>query len=261
LSDPMLYLLMKQFSLVAYYGAKPSIMSDLLYKCQELIVASGMASCFVPYQIDQIHATIIGMEIMEGEDKLINRNLFNKTGNKKEIDLSKFDKIVQDSFPMQIQIGGFSPSFKMFLSKGKTPFQRSFHINITSRKIVLMGWPVRNEQLLITLREQMEDTCNIAHKYVGDNDFYMVLGEIDPTQVIDEQDSSGIISRIAHTQSMLQHFLSENRTELELAKENLSLVCYESELLPVDNTRVFPLEIRPYLTTCSFELFFRNSIQ
>jgi hypothetical protein len=76
---------MKQFSLVAYYGAKPSILSDLLNSCHELIIASGLGYCFIPYQTDQIHATIIGMEILEGEEKLINRNLFNKTGNKKKL--------------------------------------------------------------------------------------------------------------------------------------------------------------------------------
>jgi hypothetical protein len=162
---------------------------------------------------------------------------------------------------MHIQIGGFSPSFKMFLSQGKIPFQRSFDINITSRKIVLMGWPINNDQLLIALREKMEDGCNIAHKYAGDNDFYMVLGEIDPAQAIGEQDSAGIFSYIAHTQSMLQHFLSEKRTELELTKENLSLVCYESEMLPIENTRVFPLGSKPNVTTGSLEMFFRNSIR
>src|SRR5689334_20479910 len=52
---------MRQLALVAFYGPKPIRVAELIWACQEQI-AERLGSVFEPYDIAQVHATIVSLQ-------------------------------------------------------------------------------------------------------------------------------------------------------------------------------------------------------
>jgi hypothetical protein len=157
--------------------------------------------CFRPYNIHQVHATITGLESVEGSPRY-NRNLAEHRGSWKTMDLLGFSDFLQNTklLPLTVQIGGFADRDYPFTSRNRRPYERSF--SIQGDKAVLMGWPVTHESspagadpnatpesmtypdTLERIRHHAAD-FNILHSWHRqpgdvDNDFYMRIGLFSP---------------------------------------------------------------------------------
>jgi len=77
-----------QATLVAIYGTKPARLAEVLRECQRL-VANVFGDSFAPYDIDQIHATIVGLEQIPKSPQL-NRNLSQSRDRLQQMDLPGF---------------------------------------------------------------------------------------------------------------------------------------------------------------------------
>lgn len=175
-----------QVTLVAYYGKKPEVISNFIRSCQD-ILAEHLLSTFHPYDIEQVHGTIIGLEGYHHNNAIINEN-FLEIGETRNMDIDKVLNFLRSSkmFPINIRMGGFRNYEKYcFTSRGKHPYLRSF--SIQKGTAVAMGWPIKDEvypNSLDDLRRKMSTEVNVLHKYHKkkgdiDNDFYLVLGDVD----------------------------------------------------------------------------------
>jgi hypothetical protein len=105
-----------------------------------------------------------------------------------------------NTFPLQVQVGGFRNRDYPFVSRGQRPYERSF--SIQGDKAVLMGWPIRGEPSANIVQSKTEliqenrvyptalddirrssQNCNVLHAYHRsltdiDNDFYFRIGLI-----------------------------------------------------------------------------------
>src|SRR5207244_208499 len=98
---------MRQVTLVALYGSKPDQLAGTIRSCQTHL-AKRFAKCFRPYNIHQVHATITGLESVQGSLRY-NRNLAEHRGSWKTMDLVGFSNFLQNTklLPLTVQIGGF----------------------------------------------------------------------------------------------------------------------------------------------------------
>ena len=55
----------RQLTLVAWLGDKPDALARILIDCQESIGAK-LGQAFEPYALEQIHATVVGLERVAG---------------------------------------------------------------------------------------------------------------------------------------------------------------------------------------------------
>jgi hypothetical protein len=245
----IIHLLMKQFSLVAFYGSKPPELNYILNECARIIFTSGLETCISFYDTDQMHATLTGLEKLEGEQECINRNLYLKTGLKKEMKPDRLAGILSGFLPKKIQFGGFNNKYRGFLSSGKTPYERSFHINRQTGKLVLMGWLHNDQsfetQVLNDLRNRFESECNIAHKYTNDNDLYIVIGDLNFKNHRSEKEEREGLQLIEKLETKMRNFLVRNPHHIELSTKNVSFVEYDDIRLPPDTTMIYPF-IRSY---------------
>jgi hypothetical protein len=235
---------MNQLTLVSLYGHKSTILEKFINSINEKINSSSINNYYNPYNINQIHATIIGLE------KVTNSNYYNANlmHDKKIKAIMNFDclsLLLKSHFPIKIRFGGFSEDFNDFLSFGEKPFFRSFQVNLDKNKIVLIGWPHKNNnfnlRLLWNIRLKIEKECNIRHKYADkdDNDFYLVLGEITQTDPI-------IINKIKKDVLILENsihqYLADNPIEIEITLQDLKVIQYQNISLPLETTIIHGIE-------------------
>ena len=122
---------MRQASLVAFYGAKPPQLESFLKRCQEHIHQTlhclGVADVFQPYALEQIHATVIGLE-RRTRAGLANRNVHAFRGCSKGMRLPQLFEFLGNCsyFPFDAQFGGFGDRDWPFQSRGARPYARSF---------------------------------------------------------------------------------------------------------------------------------------
>jgi hypothetical protein len=98
---------MKQITLVSLYGQKRDDFAALIGKCQELVRNAANVR-FTEYKLQQIHATILGLERKIGS-KAYNANFFKFRGLDVPMDLDGLQQYLRYSgaFPVEVQIGGF----------------------------------------------------------------------------------------------------------------------------------------------------------
>lgn len=237
---------MNQFSLVSFYSAKSPGLYRILDNCQQLILSSELRHRVRMYSIEQIHATLIGLEIIRDQRALYSKNYIEKNRKKIEINFNSFQTIITEFFPQTIRIGGFTPENKQFMSAGQTPYERSFGIDTISGKIVLMGWPHFDNDYspasLLHFRKRMEDQCNTAHKYMNDNDLYMVLGELKGMDGAATETDARFIQSVFELNERVRQFLVNNPLDILLMVENLYLAMYTDRELPLSTTKVFPIK-------------------
>jgi hypothetical protein len=173
-------------TMVACYGDKPLPLARFIETAQSRLRAS--LPSFAPYDIRQVHGTIIGLEgsRLPESDGVVNANYLALRGERRRMDLARIVDLVRRSpqLPLRIQIGGFLTGARPpFLSRGQHPYERSF--SITDERAVAMGWPHVGGTYpasLARLRRDLE-SVGVLHKYhaavdATDDDFFFVLGRV-----------------------------------------------------------------------------------
>lgn len=131
-----------QVTLVAYYGKKPSAIEALIRSLQEEL-NHRLRSAFEPYEVDQVHATIIGLEALREGSEIVNVNSQELRGERRPMNWAKILNFIDTTsrLPFEVQIGGFSPAAAYpFTSRTEHPYFRSF--SLQGAIAVAMGWPV-----------------------------------------------------------------------------------------------------------------------
>ena len=232
---------MKQRTLVAFYEEKNHLLSDLIHLLWQELEASALKDYFIPYALDQIHTTFIGLEKIPNFPVPFNLNIWEKEGKKQQMVFSGLKTTLEDFFPINVQFGGFDKKYATVKSFGKTLFERSFQIQWSTGRVVLIGWPIDQNQDVVMdlfgLRQAMYLRHNILHKYHDDNDCYLVLG------ILKIQEDLGKISALkkagAELEDKVQQWLSRNRTTIPIALEDLSIVEYLDPSLELSSSKVW----------------------
>jgi hypothetical protein len=235
---------MSQKTIVALYGQKPEPLAELLKTLQQKLCGIE-ALDFQPYHLQQIHATLIGLEEDPATSGL-NRNFKLKRQVERQMDILGFRQYLKSSseFPLQIQIGGFTNRDYPFTSRDMRPYHRSF--SIQGDFAVIMGWAIRGipseadvryPLTLDNLRRNAQ-RFGVLHAYHVrptdvDNDFYMRLGLLGNVPSASQREE---------IEKTLRDFLSTLPplvVNLELA--DFSVVSYDDETLPWGETQSEPV--------------------
>jgi hypothetical protein len=183
-----------QVTLVSFYSEKSGKVMEFIRLCQDNI-SKLLLSAFHPYEMEQVHATIIGLEGCRLGDKIKNENFQSFCKEERFVSaIELLDFLRSDDLPsFDIRIGGYRHHEDYgFLSRGKHPYLRSF--SIQGPIAVAMGWPYDNEKYSDALEKLRRhfNKLNILHRWhrtpsEEDNDFYFVLGRVDRRFVSDIQ--------------------------------------------------------------------------
>ena len=246
ISDPTLILQSSiltamNVTLVAYYGTKPSSLEAFLASTNNSL-QSEFGSLYTQYSIGQVHTTIVGLENKTVNGKLLNNNYLTYRHCTKAMNPASLVRHLKTVllFPIKIRICGYSLDINYgFTSQGQHPMKRSF--SICSNKVVGMGWPVQNNEVvpqLASLRKSFEH-FNILHKWHQhpkdrDNDLYFVLGLLNRSKLGDDT--------IEDVENKLRNrFETLPPLELELSISDLQFVAYNDPTLPPDGSHTLPL--------------------
>lgn len=241
-----------QVTLVALYGRKSAVLERYLRAFQDL-VADRLGSRFRRYDIEQIHATIVGLERIETTNSsCANRNLNRYSGQASEMDFDGLLGFLRTGIrPMRVQLGGFANADYSFTSRDQRPYTRSF--SIQGSNVVAMGWPIESADsvtltssrdiypmVLDGLRRDVNE-FNVLHSYHRDsgdidNDFYLRIGLIDEPEALGHEVKRDLSHR-------LREWLSRREpVVIDVGPADMAIACYESEELPVSTTRAYSLE-------------------
>lgn len=230
-----------QVTLVAYYGTKPPAIEALVQSLQEELIHQ-LGAAFEPYKVEQVHATVIGLEAYREGAEILNLNFQELRGERRPMNLPDILRFLDTTqrLPFKVQIGGFSPAIAYpFTSRGEHPYYRSF--SLQGSIAVAMGWPVCEERYLWrldALRKCFND-FNVLHKYHRidndlDNDFFFVLGRVERNLITEDQ--------IQDTQDAMREKLATREPVLvSVGREVLSFALYEAPQLPLGSTTLIPL--------------------
>jgi hypothetical protein len=210
------------------------------------MAASALGAAFEPYDLAQVHATIVGLEHIAGS---IGRNANFRTlrGRSVEMDIPRFLDALRESslLPLVVRFGGFAQTDSPFLSRGARPYPRSF--SVQGEKVVLMGWPWRAgtgggpgdfPHSLDAVRRSAQG-FGILHAYHRaqsdlDNDLFLRLGTIRRDDLDDD--------RVADLEERVRLHLSRMRPlVVRIGFDDLRVVCYRDERLPLASTLALPL--------------------
>ncbi|PHN08103.1 hypothetical protein [Flavilitoribacter nigricans] len=232
-----------QLSLVAYYGNKPASLRRLVTDLQSQLQLR-LGRFFRPYQMDQVHATVIGLECITDGLKCYSRWYRENREALRPVDFTGFLSHLMKRPPkLKIRMGGYrSGQDYGFLSRGDHPYSRSFSFQGTTA--VVVGWPAGRMagKLVYTdsfyqLRRSFE-AYHLCHKWhkdgYRDNDCYLVLGKIKPDALPEEE-----LQQISRD---LQQMLAQREILFPLDGQMLTIVAYENAELPLETTRVLSLE-------------------
>lgn len=225
-----------QAALVSYYDEKPPLLRELIRYSQDKL-ASLLLSSFRPYEMAQVHGTIVGLEGYRLGDGIVNAHYRSLRGEDKTVaprELLEF--LRSDQLPsFNVRIGGFRHHVDYgFFSQNRHPYLRSF--SIQNDIAVAMGWPydgVDYPMVLDRLRRQFNN-YNVLHRWhrqLGsiDNDYYFVLGRVNRKLLTDVQ--------VQGVEEEMRRFLA-GLTGLTLPIDHsvLSIVGYLDTQLPVQTS-------------------------
>jgi hypothetical protein len=233
-----------KLTLVACYGDKSEPLRALVLDLQNFL-GKQLGGSFRPYELEQVHATIIGLEGSPQSNgaQLINTNYVELRQERRTMDLTKALDIIQHSplLPIRIRIGGFQRDVAYGMtSRGQHPYQRSFSFQGDS--VVALGWPCLDGDFppsLDQLRRSFNE-ANILHKYHAlptdvDNDLFFVLGHVEAARVSERRGEieAAVRDRLA----------GRDPVHVELDRTNLFVVAYTDPQLPPNGPR--RSEVRP----------------
>ncbi len=237
----------KQATLVSFYKQKSNDLKRSILECLKNIEESKLSKIVKPYNIEQIHGTIIGVEKLPGFKNPINSNIWYDLERKAQMEFSHLKEIVSDHFPMTIRFGGFDKSFRSFKSFGKIPYQRTFQIQWETGKIILVGWPHDNNDFsnkaLYELRKEIEDKCKIRHKYAkyNDNDLFIVLGDLTDLETFSSKELKKLKKESADLEEVVRQYFSNNSFDVEIKLKDICIAKYTCQALPVESTTTYSL--------------------
>ncbi len=233
-------------SLVSFYGEKPLELCRLIEKLQTRLANHPLLrDIFDPYQMEQVHGTIIGCEGCKTNAGVVNQWFGQHRQADKYVDFAGLINYLrhQADFPLTIRFGGYDRQINFnFLSRERHLYERSFQLQSVNNQTipVLIGWSWRDNAVtgeIDSLRRHLQN-FNLLHKYhrtpdAIDNDFYLRLGTID-TQLSLPQ-----INAIAVD---LRNFLEAFPLSILISLKNLAFVQYQDLLLTPATIKVIPLE-------------------
>lgn len=244
-----------QVTLISLYGDKHQEFAAAITQWQQ-VVAQAFGSAFTPYDVRQIHATIIGLE--QQRAPLYNANFAKHRGREIAMDLTGFLTYLRGCghIPFAVQLGGFANRDYPFTSRETIPYERSF--SVQGDKVVVMGWPVRGEPCpaspatpaagvpaaeiypptLDLIRRAAQD-FGILHGYHRtvtdmDNDLFFRIGLLDPK-------ATTPTATIALEAQVRQLLSTQRPLVIEIRLEEICIATYEDDRLPVASTRIWPL--------------------
>jgi hypothetical protein len=227
-------------SLVAFYGNKSPELTSLIRELQNCIT-DLVGEKFVSYQLEQVHATLLGLEGRRNSQGILNKWYWYHREETKYMDFKNLLFYLRYSgrLPIIVRIGGYDRTVDYgFLSRDRHPYERSF--NIQGNIAVLMGWPCRERHFSMELdRLRLEgQNFNILHKYFKsvdtvDNDLYMRLGmfknELSTSEIVTIEEQ---VQRLVHSHLSLY---------LSVDINSVFFTYYQDEFLTPETTRVIPL--------------------
>ena len=237
---------MKNVSLVAFYGHKPQPLINLIQKLQEAIAQHNLVQeQFIPYQLEQVHGTIIGCEGISTESGIISHWFHHNRGEDRYIDFAGLINYLnyQINFPLRIHFGGYQPEQEYnFRSREQHLYLRSFQLQESAAQTipVLIGWTWRGDRIsgeIDNLRRSLQQ-FNLLHKYHGtpdavDNDFYLRLGTITTSL------TSTAIAAIAT--DMRNLLAAQPPIQIAINQQDLAFAQYQDLLLTPATTKVIPV--------------------
>ncbi|BAZ46578.1 hypothetical protein NIES4102_36140 [Chondrocystis sp. NIES-4102] len=232
-------------SLVAFYGDKSAVLKQLIKQIQTYLINHQLLSKqFIPYQIEQVHGTIIGCEGIKTELGIMSKWFYQSRGETKMIDCEGLINYLQTqvNFPIDIRIGGYDLAYNYkFLSRDQHPYLRSFQLQPAAEQTipVIIGWSWQNNHIsrqIDNLRRNLQQ-FNLLHKYhlnnqAIDNDFYLRLGTIN--FALDIEDLQVLAKEI-------RDLLANQPTTLPINLSDLAFANYQDLALTPQTTTVLPL--------------------
>lgn len=232
-------------SLVAFYGNKPPELIDLIQILQEYLANHNLIqNKFIPYQLEQVHGTIIGCEGLFTTSGIISKWFYERRQEIRSIDFVSLVDYLQRQidFPLTIRFGGYNRSYDYnFLSRTQHPYVRSGQLQSTDSQTipVLIGWSWDNGISLAidSLRRNMQQ-FNLLHKYHAtsdavDNDFYLRLGTINGKLTAAQIDAIATdIRNLLEARSALY---------VSIKQENIAFAQYQDLLLTPETTEVISI--------------------
>lgn len=244
-----------QLTLVSLYGDKHRDFAALIAECQQLAV-QVLGSAFSPYDMRQIHATIIGLQRRRAS--ACNANFLKHRGKDVAMDLPGFLATLRacEQIPFEVQLGGFAQRDYPFTSRKAIPYERSF--SVQGDKLVVMGWPVCGEPrpaLPATPAATSRDTriyprtldlirrtaqrYGILHAYHRleadvDNDLFFRIGLVDP-------EAMTAPATLALEHRARQLLSTRPPLVIRIRIEDIYIAAYEDERLPCSSTRTWSL--------------------
>lgn len=233
-----------QATLVGYYGPKPYPLEYWIRSLQHQL-GQHLGNAFLPYPLEQVHTTLIGLEGFKGSNgSILSAHYQTLRGEQRPINLEQcFELLETGSFlPFEVQLGGFrADQDYRFHSQGQHPYHRSF--SLQGAIAVVMGWPIQQgyyPATLDTLRKAF-NACNLLHKYHPtpdsiDNDCFWVIGQVNSSQVSQPQRQA--------VQDTVRAFLAQQTPLiLPLGRKHLSIVLYEQPQLPWGQCHQIPFSM------------------
>ncbi len=228
-----------QLTLVSHYGPKPAPFAERILLFQSMLTAQ-LGDDFAPYALEQVHATIIGLEGTRRGPRIHNENFRRFRDQEQCIDFEGLLRFLRArSAPdWAVRLGGFDPVRDHgFTSGGEHPFTRSFALR--GEIAVAMGWPYHSGAFVPALHELRRacQTLGALHKWHQretdvDNDFFFVLGRVSPQTAPAQRDGA---------QQLIRAHLAAAPLLLPVSHDTFSFVAYLEAQLPPATSRVFRL--------------------
>ena len=233
-------------SLVAFYGDKPTELRELIQRLQaSLSNHKSILDRFIPYELAQVHGTIIGCEGTKTEAGIVNKWFAERRQETKYIDLAGVTDYLQHraDLPLTIRFGGYQREVDYnFLSRNQSLYVRSFQLQSAGEQTipVLIGWPWSDDRVTMAidrLRRGFQQ-FNLLHKYHGtpeavDNDFYLRLGTIDA--VLNPETKQTI------SQEICELLANQSPLHMVIDRQNITFARYQDLSLTPATTKTIPI--------------------
>lgn len=224
-----------QLTLVSHYGEKDPDLADLIHLLQ-MRLGSLLPGVFRPYQLEQVHGTIVGLEGCGTRAAVRNEN----SGQSMDVK-GLLAYLSQELHPIDVRIGGYRHISNFpFNSRGLHPYLRSF--SIQGEIAVAMGWSMESDAVnrpLDGLRREFI-RFGVRHKWHKsdddvDDDFFFVLGRIDRRRVT-------AATRDAVAEEMRMLLAGHSGTTIRISNDTLRLVGYLDSQLPLETSCWYSIE-------------------
>jgi len=226
--------------MIALFGVKPLNLEKLINNIIDIIQNSKFGDFFYPFPKLEIHATIIGLEIIYNLKRCINANIWYDLKQKKEMNFEKLIQIFKEYFPINIRFGGINKTYNRFKSWGDNPYKRSFQLLCPAGDFTLIGWPFQNgnydNKILWNLRNDLEYYCNIRHKYskYNDNDFFIRIGRIKDDYCNEIIEYKNLQNDINKLENKIREYLYKNPEEINVTLDDVHIAEYFEKSFQID---------------------------